>query len=121
MSIRQSNSVSPTRYIGTVCQKHPELKGERRKKTYVCVGCQRDRNKQYRATSAGRESHNEAVKQAYANQAYARKILQSRLAKVKAMAIQMARDAGAASDWASYYQRALDECRVQGIMPPVNT
>ena len=34
-----------SRYRGRVCDKHPELLGERRTANSCCVGCQRDRLK----------------------------------------------------------------------------
>lgn len=39
MPVRDEFSVSPSRYIGKVCETHPELKGLRRKVSYQCVKC----------------------------------------------------------------------------------
>ncbi len=37
--LTETRAISPSRYRGAVCAKHPELKGERAKKNYLCVGC----------------------------------------------------------------------------------
>ena len=39
------NSISETRYIGKVCDKHPELKGERLKRDYQCPACRNEKKK----------------------------------------------------------------------------
>lgn len=48
-----------TRYFGKVCEKHPELKGERMVSTRGCVGCKRERwielDRKRRNTQTGKE------------------------------------------------------------------
>lgn len=51
---RRDNAISESRYIGKICEKHPELEGVRHIRTHGCVGCQRDRNKAYKKTPSGK-------------------------------------------------------------------
>lgn len=48
------NSISETRYRGSLCPHHPELKGERMKRNGECVGCRQIMNRLYRQTDKGK-------------------------------------------------------------------
>jgi hypothetical protein len=63
-------------YFGKVCAKHPELKGERRRDSYNCVACDRERFRKYHeenreAALACRRKRHEENREAIA--AYKRK------------------------------------------------
>lgn len=42
---RRKNTRPGTRYFGKICEKHPELKGERIVNNWSCVGCHREKRK----------------------------------------------------------------------------
>ena len=50
-SVRATSAVSPSRYVGKVCDKHPELDGLRLIRNYTCVGCMRDQKRKSRSTT----------------------------------------------------------------------
>lgn len=62
MGITGMKRLSETRYVGKVCEKHPELGGERLISTRGCVGCKRERwsklNKARKETPTGIEYAN---------------------------------------------------------------
>jgi predicted Fe-S protein YdhL (DUF1289 family) len=119
MSIKESASISDTRYIGSVCAKHPQLKGERRKASYVCVGCQRDKNKKHRKSLIGAHEHSEAMKEARSANTLARKIQETRQRQIKIRAEDICVKLGdSMRNWADYYQQAVDQLKKEGILPP---
>lgn len=50
ISLRLTQMVTETRYIGAVCLKHPEQAGLRRIRNHECIGCIKARNKIKRKT-----------------------------------------------------------------------
>lgn len=54
--------ITPNRYIGSVCQKHPALGGLRRKSNRACVGCAKDQVKRYQSSKAGKKYSSEYKK-----------------------------------------------------------
>jgi len=42
-----------TRYLGQICQKHPELDGERLTSNYTCIGCMREWNRGWKLKNKG--------------------------------------------------------------------
>lgn len=46
--IQPDNSLTDKRYIGRICEHHPDLNGLRLKKNHTCMQCYRDRKADYR-------------------------------------------------------------------------
>lgn len=84
------NSVSPTRYIGAICPKHPELKGLRRKSHYACVGCTADARKRYKSQDHIRAKINEEKRHGRESEMIARKIARAVQNDIRVIACEMA-------------------------------
>lgn len=112
-----------TRYLGKICEKHPELLGSRRRTNGVCHGCQADKNKAARmspeaklARAARARVDRLEIREAVDT---ARQIKEKIHVKIKVRARELAKLAGDAPhrDWGQYYQRAADDLRSKGEIP----
>lgn len=113
---------NPSRYFGKICPKHPEDEGERRIKTAGCVSCQRERNKERNQRPEVMAAKNHDRREQRKDIAVAKKIAENQMALIKARACLMAKlEVGTERAWMDYYQRALDQLREQGKIPPSNT
>ena len=88
-SVRATSAVSPSRYVGKVCDKHPELGGLRLIRNYTCVGCMRDQKRKSRATTGLSPE-------------------QRREAKVRYVCEMIASRLGDAGDWTPHIDLASD-------------
>lgn len=114
---RVDNSVSETRYIGKICEKHPEEGGLRFKKTCGCVGCHKDKQKKYRQTPEMREKLAAAARERRLNDRVAREHEKQVDEKIRLRAVHIAIKAKQMEKWKEFRQQALDELRAEGVIP----
>ncbi len=108
-----TKAISDTRYIGKVCESHPELKGERRKKTYLCVGCIAEKRKIFRAQPIEVRSRNADTYERRQKDRIARRIEAVVQKKIDGVAVDMAIAAGT-TEWQQFKQAAREKLEKEG-------
>lgn len=107
------NAISESRYIGKVCPKHPELKGERRKIGYICVGCNADKRHRQRQKPEARAKADVARRLEAENKAASKAWEESRMNAVKAEAQAMS-IANGETNYKKYWVAAMDKLILAG-------
>lgn len=108
---------NPLRYYGQMCLRHPEFKGERRKASRECLGCQRDRKKKWAKTFDAKAARTEREVLVRDDIRHARAMVKAIESKIRTRQIKIQVELGTYTvDHNTYRLRAIEELRAEGLI-----